>query len=356
LVEPDAIPGPSAAGLSKTGLVPGLDHHLHRPGAPDAAFARLGAGPGQLVAKSTPSSLPLPWQPGEVQATEVGRVAVIGDVGGHRDELMAELRRLGADRGSGRLPADLTVVQVGDLVHRGPDSEGVVALVDAYLDEQPAQWVQLVGNHEAHYLRPPVFEWPERIGDGAIDTLRAWWAEQRMVVAAAIDNAGEQLLVTHAGLTAGYWRAALDAPTSAVDAARALNSFPKVHDDVLFAAGHMLSRRGAGRGANLAAGPVWAAAATELVPSWLGEPQRAPFGQVHGHSSITDHRRREVRADRDVAVLVSVNDVAAHETVVLPRGGGRIIGVDPGHGRRAHRPWRALVLEGARVLEPRVSP
>ncbi|WP_375476652.1 metallophosphoesterase [uncultured Jatrophihabitans sp.] len=288
-------------------------------------------------------------------ATAGGRVAVIGDVGGHRDELTAELRRLGADPDSGRLPADLTVVQVGDLVHRGPDSDGVVALVDAYLGEQPAQWVQLVGNHEAQYLRPPVFDWPERIGDGAIDILRAWWAEHRMVVAAAIDVAGEQLLVTHAGLTAGYWRAALDAPSSAVDAARALNSFPDAHGDVLFAPGHMLSPRGAATGANLAAGPVWAAAATELVPSWLAEPQRAPFGQVHGHSAIADRRRRELRAARDVAALVSVDEQAAHETVVLPQGGARIVGVDPGHGRRAHRPWRALVLADARILEPRVS-
>ncbi len=287
-------------------------------------------------------------------ATAGSRVAVIGDVGGHRSEIMAELLRLGADPGSGRLPADLTVVQVGDLVHRGPDSDGVVALVDAYLSEQPAQWVQLVGNHEAHYLRPPVFEWPERIGDHAIDTLRSWWAERRMVVAAAIDFAGEQLLVTHAGLTAGYWRAALDAPTSAVDAARALNSFPEAHGDVLFAPGHMLSPPGAATGANLAAGPVWAAAATELIPSWLAEPQPAPFSQVHGHSTITDHRRG-LPAGHDVAVLVSVDNDAAHETVVLPQGGARIVGVDPGHGRRAHHPWRALVLEGARILEPRVS-
>ena len=42
------------------------------------------------------------------------RVAVIGDVGGHLAELRRELVRLGADQETGELPADLTIVQVGD--------------------------------------------------------------------------------------------------------------------------------------------------------------------------------------------------------------------------------------------------
>ena len=82
-----------------------------------------------------------------------GRVAVIGDLAGHLDELRGELVRLGADASTLRLPDDLTVVQVGDLVHRGPDSDGVVALVDRYLREQPEHWVQLAGNHEGQYVR-----------------------------------------------------------------------------------------------------------------------------------------------------------------------------------------------------------
>ena len=273
---------------------------------------------------------------------------MIGDVGGHRDELRAELQRLGADPDTGRLPADLTVVQVGDLVHRGPDSDGVVALVDGYLREQPAQWVQLIGNHEAQYVAPPRFDWPERICDDSIDTLRAWWASARMVVATAVRSGGADLLITHAGLTAGYWREALDAPASAADAARALNSFAGTHDDVLFASGHMLSS-GRNDAPNFAAGPVWAAAATELVPSWLADPQPMPFSQVHGHSMIADWRRHTLRAGPDVAARVTVDERAAHETVELP-GGRRIVGVDPGHGKQARESWRAYVIDDARVL------
>jgi hypothetical protein len=60
------------------------------------------------------------------------RVAVVGDIGGHATELRAELTRLGEDK-DGRLPSDLVVIQVGDLIHRGPDSDDVVKLVDNYL-------------------------------------------------------------------------------------------------------------------------------------------------------------------------------------------------------------------------------
>lgn len=286
---------------------------------------------------------------GVVSGPRSGRVAVIGDVGGHRAELERELQRLGADARTGRLPDDLTVVQVGDLVHRGPDSDGVVELVGRYLSSQPGQWVQLVGNHEAQYLRPPVFDWPERIGDDAIDTLRAWWSAARIVMAAVIVAGDETFLVTHAGLTAGFWRAALDAPPAAHDAARALNSFIGTHDDALFAPGHMLSSGGGSSAPNLQAGPVWAAAATELVPSWLAEDAPAPFSQVHGHSMIADWRGQRLRADGEVAERTRVDEHAAHEVVELP-GGARIVGVDPGHGRRPHRPWRAFVLDDARVL------
>jgi Calcineurin-like phosphoesterase len=124
-------------------------------------------------------------QPEPAQAERTARrVAVIGDVGRHLEELRTELRRLGADTETGHLPSDLSIIQVGDLVHRGPASEGVLALVDGYLNQQSTQWVQLVGNHEAHYLRDPVFDWPERLSPRSRNTLRRWWAAGQMRVAA----------------------------------------------------------------------------------------------------------------------------------------------------------------------------
>jgi Calcineurin-like phosphoesterase len=266
-----------------------------------------------------------------------GRVAVVGDVGGHRRALRAELVRLGADPRTGRLPADLTVVQVGDLVHRGPDSEGVIGLVDGYLRHQPDQWVQLVGNHEAQYLRDPTFTWPQRLDAATADFLRRWWADGRMRVAAAITGDGEDILVTHAGLTAGFWREDLSEPGGARAAAAALNALVGVHDDMLFRPGQML---GGGRPA-LRAGPIWATARGELVASWLGVAM--PFSQIHGHSSVFDGSPR----DDAVTAITTVDPDAHHETSALD--GGRIIGVDPGHGSRPRRSWRAWQAEDALV-------
>lgn len=261
------------------------------------------------------------------------RVAVIGDIAGHVDQLRAELRRLGADARTQTLPADLLVVQVGDLVHRGPDSAGVVALVERYLNEQPDQWVQLVGNHEAQYLSEPKFRWPERLDPATADTLRRWWSSGQMVAAVALRTPHEDLLITHAGLTVGFWREVLDRLTIVDRVADAVNSLIGTHEDVLFSAGQML---GGGRPAPLA-GPLWAATATELLPPWVRT--HLPFSQIHGHSSLVDWSDRKPQLLGPLGAATALDVTAKHETTVLP--GGRIIGVDPGHGVRPRRPWRA---------------
>ena len=265
-------------------------------------------------------------------------MAVVGDVGGHLDDLVTELARLGADPGTGRLPDDLTVVQVGDLVHRGPESDRVVALVDGYLRDQPGHWVQLVGNHEAQYLGEPLFEWPEQLGAESQTTLRRWWDEGLMRVAAPVVTADEDLLVTHAGLTTGFWRDVLGAPADVGEAAHLLDALAGREDAALFRPGHMLT----GGRRTRAAGPIWAAASTELVPGWVD--RRMPFSQVHGHSSVYDWQQERFRVPAGLVRVTSLDPGAKHETTTLD--GGRIIGVDPGHGSRARRPWRAWEVQG----------
>lgn len=261
------------------------------------------------------------------------RVAVIGDIAGHLAELRAELSRLGADARTGALPPDLTVVQVGDLVHRGPESDEVIRLVDRYLGSQPGQWIQLVGNHEAQYLREPAFEWPERIAPESAHTLRRWWASGQLRAAAAFSASNESFLITHAGLTADFWRQVLAAPSGAEPTAVAINALIDSHPDLLFQAGQMLR----GRRKTRVAGPVWVAAASELLPSWLGKT--LPFSQIHGHTSVFDWQHRRFHAGPDISRLTTVDEETKHETTQLT--GGRIIGVDPGHGRAAQLPWRA---------------
>ena len=267
--------------------------------------------------------------------TGARRVAVIGDVGGHLDELVAELRRLGADPATGALPPDLVVIQVGDLVHRGPRSVAVVELVDRYLTEVPDQWLQLVGNHEAQYLREPAFSWPEELPAGTAATLRRWWDSGQLRVAAAVVSRGESFLVTHAGLTAGFWRTVLDADGDVRQAVAGLNALPRGRRDVVFRAGELLGRR-----RSSAAGPLWAVASTELVPSWADT--KMPFSQVHGHTSVYDWTERRLRGGPELTATTEVDEEAKHTVVTLR--GGRIIGVDPGHGEEPRTPWRSWEL------------
>lgn len=285
-----------------------------------------------------------PHQP----ARRPGRVALIGDVGGQAQELRAALVTLGADPDDLLLPDDLTIVQVGDLIHRGPDTPGAVAIARTAMERQPRQWVQLAGNHEAYYLTPPKFHWPERLPEQDLETIYQWWRTRRMQVAAAVEVAGEphQYLVTHAGLTEGFWRHFIGMPTSAADAAAALNALiGSIHENWLFRAGVMLTRD-----VDLAAGPMWASAPDELVPSWAASAASAPFHQVHGHSSTVDWVTGRRYGRQDLPVAVSDDDVVRHATVLIE--GMAVIGIDPGHGRRPARSWGPLVLSGARLVHP----
>ena len=116
------------------------------------------------------------------------------------------------------------------------------------------------GNHEALYLGLPQFVWPERLPPEDRETLDRWWTTGAMRAAAVIEvaDADAPMLVTHAGLTQGFWRHYLGMPATAEATAEALDRLVgTVHQSWLFRPGVMVtdSRR-------LAAGPLWASAPT----------------------------------------------------------------------------------------------
>jgi hypothetical protein len=273
-----------------------------------------------------------------------GRVAVIGDVGGHIDQLRCELSRLGCNVDAFEMPADLRVVQVGDLIHRGNHSESVVTLVDHFLRKYPRDWIQLVGNHEAQYLRDPVFRWHQTISEAAAELIRTWWDSGLMRAAAFIRMDDEEFVVTHAGITEGFWRRILHSPASAQLARDRINELITTGDKSLFYTGHML---GVGK-ADFRAGPLWASAALELIPSWLNSGARMPFSQIHGHSSVIDWSTGELADGLMRSNAMSFDFDACHATALV--GATRIIGIDPGHDKAPHVPWRALVLDGAQAF------
>lgn len=268
------------------------------------------------------------------------RVAIIGDVGGHADALRAKLARLGVpDDGTGPIPPELHIVQVGDLVHRGPDSAAAVALADRHLQRSPGNWIQLLGNHEAFYLqRLRQFTWSERVPRHTAATLKRWWSDGQLRVAVAVHAGAESFVITHAGVTRGFWTEVLGAETDADKVAEGLDELRRSNRRALFTPGTMLGFRTPTPNA----GPIWAAAGPELMAGWLEHPM--PFSQAHGHTSVYDWDNRRWHADRGVRDRISVDSEAKHITVTLP--GGRLVGVDPGQDALAAGRWRSFELSG----------
>jgi hypothetical protein len=268
-------------------------------------------------------------------------------MGGHANEFVQALIDLGMDPETCCLPDDLTVVQLGDLIHRGPDSGSVLALVRKMLVTQPEQWVQLVGNHEGIYLPfAPRFPWSETLNQGGEDLLKHWWATGQMRVAAGLSTAHGDLLVTHAGLTTGLW-SKIGRPTNIRDAVPALNALPEKHPDWLWRTGKMYD----GRDSDWNAGPMWAEAGSEVYASWMGieaDNIPVPFGQVHGHSSAYNWDRKQWRANRRIADRFALMPRVRHLRGVI--GSQPFIGIDPDFGRSIRGPWAPLVFDAARVV------
>lgn len=291
----------------------------------------------------------------------VKRLAVIGDVGGYAGVFADQLRGLDIDAETGSMPDGLVVVQVGDLVHRGPDSAQVVQMVDRIMAANPERWVQLCGNHESQYLPGGTDFWAPPVDDQTQRTLLRWWRDGQLRVAVAFDvadpatgridvgsdpangtgsddtsGAGRSgavsMLLTHAGLTAGAWKL-FGRPSTTGEMADLLNA---AEHPVVWREGERITGV-----PDLAAGPLWASAA-ELYESWAEPLADAPqLLQVHGHTCLIDaepvvldprlrsvlHNHAEVAVDlpsRTVQVRVDVEGAP-------PLTQRSFYAIDPGH-------------------------
>lgn len=263
---------------------------------------------------------------------------MIGDVGGHAEELERALTGLGWHPETAELPQDLTVVQTGDLIHRGPDSTRAVRIADTTMRRNPGQWIQLMGNHEAQYAIETSFLWDEKLPEETLNTVIGWWETGDMQLAHSIP-AGEGLLVTHAGLTAGCW-ALLGKPTDTCTAAAAINQAGRAGESCVFEPGRMLTGR-----RNISAGVLWAEDGEELLMGWIAAKDVPPFDQVHGHSSSYNWSSGRFGSNLVRGALegrLHIDRSRRHmETLIAGR---RFTGVDPGHGRQAAARWSPLIV------------
>ncbi|MDO5705505.1 MAG: metallophosphoesterase [Paracoccus sp. (in: a-proteobacteria)] len=109
------------------------------------------------------------------------RVYAIGDIHGQIDLLRQAHRRIDADGGAGA-----TVVHLGDLVDRGPDSRGVIQTL---IDGQAAgcDWRVVLGNHDrmlSRFLSDP--DWI----DPGLSSQRHWIVHPHLGAAATLMSYG----------------------------------------------------------------------------------------------------------------------------------------------------------------------
>lgn len=122
------------------------------------------------------------------------RVYAIGDIHG-RDDLFAQLIDMIRVDNAAREPADVTLILLGDLVDRGPQSAQVVdraiALSGEFKDTR-----FLIGNHEECFLAALTgdvkrLKYFMRIGGEA--TVRSYWKGDASLMEAGFDEVAERL-------------------------------------------------------------------------------------------------------------------------------------------------------------------
>lgn len=243
----------------------------------------------------------------------MGRVAVIGDVGGYVGQLRHALGQLGVTESS--WPDDLHVIQLGDLFGGRADAE-VARLVDPHL--RAGRWTQLIGNWELEAVGGVAIGRAGRtVHPDAVAAFRCWHRAGLVRSAAAVTSAsGVVGVVTHAGISRGFWKNDLYSEHDPRLVVERLNAMR--FDDV--------ARPGSmfGKPDEPAPGPIWSSQA-ETWRDWV----ECPFPQVHGHTTAwsstlgwSDHLPEEMRARARVD--------RGHVVFTPSAGSPPIVGIDPG--------------------------
>lgn len=233
-------------------------------------------------------------------------VAVFGDTGGHLSALVRSLHLLGVRFDPIFIPEDLTIIHVGDLIHKGPYSDEIVLLVEEIMNSPyGSQWVQLFGNHEMQHTDVGVSFWNCNCLPETTSIIQSWWDEEKAHAAAGFVGGRHKLLpkvgstvVTHAGVSYPFARFTLNTVES-YTVVKNLNWMQRNDDLRLNTAGIMLSEQ-----ANSAAGSIWASSNREVYPTWINSPQipglslgrfaadgtplfsgGMSFNQIHGHTA-----------------------------------------------------------------------
>lgn len=214
------------------------------------------------------------------------KYVVFGDTGGHFKQLFNGLKNIGMSDDY-FLPKDITIIHCGDLVHKGPDSEYIVQLVNTIKQKNPGQWVQIIGNHEAQYLGGIVFRQVGLLGPESEGIINEWYEEGFLRFTYVIPQghtihtvrasyaSSTPILVSHAGVSYPFYDAYLkNKNVKDYNSVLRQMDIPLVHR-----AGLMM---GEVYDAQAPIGPVWAHGIHENWVLWE-QQDTIPFSQIIGH-------------------------------------------------------------------------
>jgi hypothetical protein len=278
------------------------------------------------------------------------KTVIVGDIGGQYDLFRDVIASAGGDPETGLLPAEVTMIQVGDIVRFNDapalDSLSCALYAQKLIEVNEGRYIQLLGNHETPLLGG-VFDphWTTRELPESQPIVQRWWDERLARLAVTLKKDGHRdILITHAGLTHGYmeW---LDV-TSAFEVTRKLNSFVgNVSIPEFERPGFLVNGI-----ANPSADIVWGLVGLELHDSWKGDYPE--FNQIHGHSCLMEWEGEKFWSDVPQYVIdATVVNYRDRYTVTAYESGYTVRSVDwvlKNDYRRQQ--WPLLVLDGYHVI------
>lgn len=277
------------------------------------------------------------------------RTAIIGDIGGQIDVFRAIVSKLGGDITTGKFPADLRVIQVGDIIRINPspelDSLACAQLADKLIKANHGNYIQLLGNHETPLLGGIYHpHWQTTDLTACEPIIESWWHDRKAHLSVALMSPGEKdTLVTHAGLTRGYMERI--GATSALDAVRRLNSYTgNVSLPEIERAGGLVTEI-----KDESADIFWTLVGSELHESWWGTG--AGFNQIHGHSCLFNWDINDYWHDvNDNIKKRTMVSTEKRFTATVHPNGDWYRSVDWGLGNKKQKAdWPLLIIEGLEI-------
>lgn len=95
---------------------------------------------------------------------------ILPDVGAHLEVFNNMLEKAGVNLATLVIPEGLTIIQLGDLVHKGVQPLECLCLAYNMKQKNGDKYIQILGNHEAHYLGGPDLTGRAEVTHGRAET------------------------------------------------------------------------------------------------------------------------------------------------------------------------------------------